>query len=335
MSEEIVIGVDGGGTSTRVAIATASGILLGVGHAGAGNYHDVGTERVSSHIEEALAQAWAVASQPRQQATAAFLGLGSITSEEDRQVVRQIARQLALAPPEQVGVDHDLSVALAGGLAGEPGIVLIAGTGSSSFGCGPDGRAWRAGGWGHTLDDVGSSGWLGLQAMIATVRAFDGRGNSTVLSDQVLEALEIDDIQKIMRRVDGQGMTRREIAALAPLVTKAAAQGDGVALEILTIGVGQLALLPATVARELNLVQQLGTVPIVVTGGLTKAGPVFEDALEAALHEVLPEAVVLSPKFPPVIGAVLRAIELLDGGPSSYVVENLGASHSQCCVQTP
>jgi glucosamine kinase len=330
LKEEIVIGVDGGGTSTRVAIATTSGILLGLGQAGAGNYHDVGVEQVQSHIEQALIQAWAAAGHPQRQAAAAFLGLGSITSEEDRQVVQQIACKLSLA--RLVGVDHDLSVALAGGLAGEPGIVLIAGTGSSSFGCCPDGRTWRAGGWGHTLDDIGSSGWLGLQAMIATVRAFDGRGDSTVLSEQVLEALGIDDIQKIMRRVDGEGMTRREIAGLAPLVTQAAALGDRVAQEILTIGVGQLALLPATVAKQLNLVEIMGTVPIVVTGGLTKAGPVFENALDAALHEVLPEAVVSSPKFQPVIGAVLRAMELLDSGPSSLVVNNLFASHAMCCA---
>jgi N-acetylglucosamine kinase-like BadF-type ATPase len=167
-----------------------------------------------------------------------------------------------------------------------------------------------------------------LQAMIATVRAFDGRGSSTVLSEQVLEALGIDDIQKIMRRVDGEGITRREIAGLAPLVTKAAALGDRVAQEILTIGVGQLALLPATVAKELSLVRSAP--PVVVTGGLTRQGRL--KMRYAALHEALPEVVVSSPRFQPVIGDVLRAIELLDGAPSSLVVDNLMASHAKCCA---
>lgn len=332
MREAIVIGVDGGGTSTRVAVATANGNLLGIGQAGAGNYHDVGAERVQLHIERALVAAWSSAGQTRQQAAAAFLGLGSITSEEDRQVIRRIARELALAPDDKVGVDHDLSIALAGGLGGRAGIVLIAGTGSSSFGRGPDGRTWRAGGWGHTLDDLGSSGWLGLQAMVATVRAFDGRGDSTILSGKVLEALGIDDIQKIMRRVDGEGMTRREIAGLAPLVTNAAATGDPVARQLLTEAAQHLALLPTTVAKKLNLAEQLDAVPLVVTGGLTQAGPEFQVALAAALHEALPQAVVSSPKFQPVIGAVLRAIELLDGGPSSTVIDNLLDSQTKRCA---
>jgi len=323
LAQQIVIGVDGGGTSTRVALATAGGEILGVGSAGAGNYHDVGVDVVRSNIEQALSQAWLVAEAPRRQADAVFLGLGSVASEEDRNTIRLLAEDLSLARDGNIGVDHDLRIALEGGLVGQPGIIVIAGTGASCFGKAGDGRPWRAGGWGPLLDDVGSSGWLGLQSMIAVVRASDGRGKPTVLSSQVLDALEIKELDQILYRVDGIGLTRREMAALAKLVTQAAAEGDVVAQEIIAAGVDELAILIGTVADQLDLPSALGEVPVAVTGGLTKAGAVFLDPLCAAVKRRSPSCKVIEPKLPPVMGAVLIAIQSLGIAPTPEVVSNL------------
>ena len=267
LTKQIVIGVDGGGTSTRVALVTDQGDVLGIGTAGAGNYHDVGIKAVRSNIEQALSQAWLTAGTQRQQADAVFLGLGSIASEDDRNTIRQIAEDLSLARHGNVGVDHDLRVALAGGLVGKPGIILIAGTGASCFGKAEDGRTWRAGGWGPLLDDIGSSGWLGLLSMVAVVRASDGRGESTVLSSRVLDALEIMELDQLLHRVDSVGLTRREMGALAQLVTEAAAEGDLVAQKILAVGADELAILIATVAEQLDLPSALGLIAVLSCTG--------------------------------------------------------------------
>jgi len=330
LTKQIVIGVDGGGTTTRVALATSQGDVLGIGTAGAGNFHDVGVDVVRANIEQALSQAWQVAGEPRRQADAVFMGLGSVASEEDRNTIRQVAEDLSLAYNGNIGVDHDLRVALAGGLIGKPGIILIAGTGASCFGQAESGRAWRSGGWGPLLDDVGSSGWLGLQSMVAVVRASDGRGKSTILSDQVLEALEIKEVDQILHRVDSVGLSRREMGMLAKLVTKAAAEGDVTSQEIIAVGVDELALLIATVADKLDLPSSLGTVPVAVTGGLTKAGEVFLNPLRTAVQHRAPACEVISPSLPPIMGAVLIALQSLGVAPSPEVVSNLKASQTSC-----
>jgi len=330
LTKQIVIGVDGGGTSTRVALATDQGEVLGIGNAGAGNYHDVGVDVVRSNIAKALAEAWSLAGIEQQQADAAFLGLGSVASEADRNTIRQVAKDLSLAKNEKVGVDHDLRVALAGGLIGKPGIILIAGTGSSCFGINGNGDTWRSGGWGPRLDDIGSSGWLGLQSMIAIVRAHDGRGKPTVLSKRVLEALEISEIDQILHRVDGEGLTRREKGTLAKLVTEAAAQGDLVAQDIIAAGTDELGLLIATVANQLGLPESLGTVPVAITGGLTKAGDVFLGPLRQAVQRRSSACEVIEPKLPPVMGAVLLAIQSLGIDTSPEVVNNLANSQAVC-----
>jgi glucosamine kinase len=326
--EPIVIGVDGGGTHLRVVVATGKGEVLGVGRAGSGNYHNVGADQVRSNLELALTQAWTESQLPPQQADAVFLGLGSVTTDEDRATIRDIVREVTLMPRDCIGVDHDLRIALAGGLAGSAGIVLIAGTGSSCYGRNEEGRSWICGGWGHILDDVGGSYWMGLQAVIAATRDFDGRSESTCLRARVAEYLGCVDIRQIMRRVDFEGLTRSEMAALARLTTEAASEGDSVACRIVDHGTDELATLVATVVTKLDLANSIGAnsinqIPVTVTGGLTNAGAVFMGPLEKAIKNRVSQVEVVTPRLPPVLGAIMLAIESLGEVVTSRVLNNL------------
>jgi glucosamine kinase len=323
LKPRIVVGVDGGGTRTRVAVATEEGTVLGTGESGPGNYHDVGIDEVKGSIRQALADAWSASGLTPRPATSAFLGLASIASAEDRQTIQQMACELHLADDDFIGVDHDLRIAMAGGLVGQPGIVLIVGTGSSSYGRSRSGETWRAGGWGPVLDDIGSGGWLGLQSMIAAVRDFDGRGAPTVLTARALKVLQLDDIQQILHRIDAEGLTRKQTASLSRLVLQAACEEDEVARAIIALGASELALMVAAVERKLDLAKELGQVPVAVTGGLTSAGAVMMQPLRAAIESRVPSCRVVEPKLSPVLGGVLLAIDALRLPITSAIVDNL------------
>lgn len=328
MSGQVVIGIDGGGTRLRAAIATSEGELLGSGEAGAGNYHDVGADEVRANIGRAVAQAWSAARRTARRADAIFLGLGSVVTPEDHAVIRSLVRDLGIAADDQIGVDHDLRVALAGGLAGRPGIVLIAGTGSSCYGRNEEGQSWQAGGWGPVLDDPGSSYWLGLQAMIAAVRDHDGRGPATKLRGRIVEALNLSDIREILRRVELEGMKRGEIASLAPIVTETAASGDDVARALIEQGADELAIMVSTVGERLRFTSSLSKVSVVVTGGLTNAGSVFLTPLQRAVHRRIPSAGIVEARLPPVLGGVLLALEQLGVPTIASLVNRLVESSS-------
>lgn len=334
MDKQIVIGIDGGGTRVRAAIARADGQLLGQGEAGTGNYHDVGADVVRDNIGQAVSQAWTAAGQLPRRADAIFLGLGSIVTPEDRDVVRGIVDELGIVNDGRIGVDHDLRVALAGGLAGQPGIVLIAGTGSSCYGRNEQGQNWQAGGWGPILDDPGSSYWLGRQAMIAAIRDFDGRGSTTRLHASVVAALGIGSVREIMRRVELEGMARSEIAALAPLVTTAATEGDEVARSLIERGVDQLALMVATVAERVAFATSSQLIPVVVTGGLTSAGDVFVSPLQRAVQRRAPQTCIVDARMTPALGGVALALGMLDVPLSPQVIAQLAgcnsSSHEVC-----
>src|SRR5690606_12096698 len=110
------------------------------------------------------------------------------------------------------------------------GILLIAGTGSSAWARGVDGRTARAGGWGHLLGDEGSGYALGVAALRAVARAHDGRAPSTDLRDAVLRHANVAAPEALIAWA--ASAAKAEIAALAPCVAEAAAADDAVARAI-------------------------------------------------------------------------------------------------------
>ena len=309
-----VLGIDGGGTKTQAAIADDDGRVRGVGLGGPSNYDDIGAELTRAHIGQAVAAARARAGLEDVPFDAAFLGLAGVVSEHDHRAIRAIAGDLRLAPDERVGVHHDCRIALAGGLSGRPGIVLIAGTGSSCYGVNAAGRDWRAGGWGQLIGDEGSGYWLGVQALRCAVCAYDGRGAATPLESAVQRALGLDDMNAIMHRLYVAGMSRAEIAGLAPLVFAAAQAGDEVALGLVRQAAADLTACVVAVAGRLGFD---GGCEVALVGGLLQRSQLFERALDAALRARLPGCRCTFPELPPVLGAALLALQLL-GVPADH-----------------
>jgi N-acetylglucosamine kinase-like BadF-type ATPase len=302
----IVAGVDGGATSTRALIANEEGSILGYGSAGPSNYDNVGIDAARTNIAAALQTALSQSRLEPDSVRAAFFGMAGVVSATDRDVISRIAAACNLKSPCKIGVDHDIRIALAGGLAGEEGIVLIAGTGSSSYGRRNDGLNHRTG-WGYLLDDLGSGYFLGLQAMIGAIHEADGRGAKTALSEHVREHLDFTDIDDILHILYHDHMSVTEIASLAPDVITCAEAGDSVALQIVSHGAEELARMVEAVATTLKFSSL--PVKIAIVGGLTRSS-FYLNLIKAAIQKRIRDSVIVDPAFPPVVGAVILAMEL-------------------------
>jgi len=309
MQEQLILGIDGGGTSTRVVLASRGGKVLGFGRSGPSNYDDVGIEKTRENIRLAVEQAWNKSGLVRRPADAAFLGMAGVVSDADRSIISEIAASLALASQDFVGIDHDIRIALAGGLALKPGIVLIAGTGSSCYGRNAAGQSCRVGGWGYLLDDGGGSYYLGIEAIKAVVRSGDGRMGPTALTERILSTLGVEEMQDLMHRIYSPGMSRTEIARLSPMVLETAQQGDSVAQKIVRDGQNELALLVEVAAQRLNYTTE--GLSVVAAGGLAHSGNYYKSGLYAAICSHLPGVQIQEPVLSPVFGAALLAIEIL------------------------
>jgi N-acetylglucosamine kinase-like BadF-type ATPase len=251
--------------------------------------------------------------------TSAFAGIAGITTADGRKSFEQLLVNCGLEKA-MVGVDHDIRIALAGGLGGRPGIALIVGTGSSCYGRSTDGRTWQTGGWEALISDEGSAYFLGREAIAAAAKIADGRLPDSPLRSAVFQWLGIGHIAEILPRIHDQGLARSEIAAFAPHVISAAERGDPAALDILDRSVFLLAEMVAANHRRLPT----GPAPdIVITGGLGTAKGLYRGKLETAIHAQLPSAVIHKPLLAPAIGAALLAMEQAGTPAGAELVERL------------
>jgi len=322
MSETVIAaGIDGGATRTRAVLVTGDGTIAGFGSAGPSNYDNIGEKAAGDNLRAAVESARAQSGPwARKPLTSMFLGMAGVVSPADRETVRGMVLAHRLAPPESVSVDHDIRIALAGGLEGREGIVLIAGTGSSTYGRRSDGAHHRTG-WGFLLDDRGSGYFLGLQAMIATVMEADGRGSPTSLGHIVRSRFKFSDIDDILRILYQDRIPVAQIASLAPDVIRVARSGDAVAAEILSDGARELARMVATVAARLRFPG--ATFPVTMTGGLVDQGGHYRDLIRAEIRRSLPDAEIVAPSLPPVMGAALLALAAAGIPHSAALLENL------------
>jgi N-acetylglucosamine kinase-like BadF-type ATPase len=311
LSMRKVLGVDGGGTKTHVVILDEEGRLLAEGTSGPSNYDDVGEDIARENIGRAVDAARASANLPTDPFEAVFFGMAGVVSAQDRQVIHNIAEVLDLAPTDAIAVDHDCRIALAGGLSGRPGIVQIAGTGSSTFGMNAAGEGWRSGGWGHLLADEGSGCWLGIQAMIGAVRSYDGRLPHTPLQERVLSALGLEEMNEIMHKLYVEQLPRSEMARLAPLVIETAREGDPHAQSLLERGCDEMADCVLAVARHLHM--DKGPSELALVGGIFQAGEIVLQPMRTAVRARLPHCQVLLAELPPVLGAGILALERVRG----------------------
>ena len=177
---EHIIGIDGGGTGCRVAIATIEGRRIGEGTSGPANAtSDI--EAAIRHINEALNEAATEARLDDTQiaGAVAHAGVAGVLTQP-------LADQLAAAMPMDTVVTDDAATSLRGGLGTRDGILIALGTGTL-IGQARAGRHRFIGGWGLVLSDQASAGWLGRSLLSEALLCHDGLAPPSDLIRRLLE----------------------------------------------------------------------------------------------------------------------------------------------------
>src|SRR5437588_5602630 len=255
-----VLGIDAGGTKTGCLLADGSGNILAEARAGAANLHSSGELAVEKALHDVMETA--LGDRPIRPA-AVCVGIAGVDREEEASAVRAIMRRLGYK--SGVVVVNDALIALAAGAGDAPGIVIVAGTGSIVYGRNAQEEAARAGGWGHILGDEGSGYWIGREALTAVMRAVDGRGPATRLTDDVVAHFNIADTSHLPRIVYDREVPRMSVAALGPIVQRASELGDAVATHLLERAAEELVLAARSVATKLEM--RGDEFPFVLAGG--------------------------------------------------------------------
>ncbi len=301
---EVVIGIDVGGTKTVCRLANHDGQVLAESLGPGANLQSTGELQAEKVLHQVIVD---VTRQTPQWPAVVCLGMAGVDRPGDAAVVRNILYRLV--PRSQVVVVNDALIALEAGLAGAPGVVIIAGTGSIAYGRNREGLAARAGGWGYVLGDEGSGYWLGRQALRAVVRSADGRGPYTSMTPLVLEHFGASRPQELVKAIYAGTFQPSTVAAIASLVDASADEGDATALQLLDTGARELGLAARSVCDAISLPHG----PVLLAGGIFKVAPRMRQRVVAHLTGRRQGMVVTPLQEAPVAGATWLACAALRG----------------------
>jgi N-acetylglucosamine kinase-like BadF-type ATPase len=302
-----VLGIDAGGTKTVCLLADDQGHVIAEARRGGANLQAVGELQVEKVLHDVMEGAIG----DRDIVPAAVcLGIAGVDRPDDSQIACAIMKRIGYKA--RVLVVNDALVALEAGVPGQPGVVVISGTGSISYGRNAHDQAARAGGWGYVLGDEGSGYWIGRAALRAVLREADRRGPKTALSGLLLEYFGIAQAQGLIHEVYHMDLKPAAIGSLAQCVQAAFSQGDPVAIGILRGAVDELEASALSVARRLDLVGEPFT--FILSGGIFRAVPWLEQELSRRLPVASPRSAVRLLDCEPAAGAVALALQEARGG---------------------
>ena len=299
------IGVDGGASKTAAVVADENGAVLGSGLAGGSNHLRVGIEEATRNVERAVNKALVEAGIAIRNVEYAYCGIAGSDHPVHRQRVIDSLR--IFFPHGNFIVDTDARIALTGAVGFGAGVVVIAGTGSVAFGRNAGREESRAGGWGPTLGDEGSGFWIAREGLSAIVRAHDGRGFATKMTNLLCDEYDMCSPEELPRFVYATTTQADDIARYGKLVVEAALAGDDVSRDILLRGGSELAECVLAVARKLHMTDT--EFPVAYVGGAFNAGDALLNPMRLRLNRDAPGATLIPPQKAPVEGAAMMAME--------------------------
>src|SRR6185436_16069611 len=265
----IVVGVDGGGTGTRAVIMDDTQRVLGQGQSGPSNPSRVGIAKAAMTVREAIDRACAEAAVHRDDIAIATVGLAGVRRRDIHQCTVEKLNE-CLKEIRSIELLPDGEIALFGATNGEPGLVVIAGTGSICCGRNRQGKKTCAGGWGPIVGDEGGASWIARKALQAVAHGADGRGPATAVTNAALKYFRVQNADDLSTAIYSPTMTNDRLAGFAREVVRTARAGDAVAVEILEDAGRELAAAAIAVIKKLRMEKDEFRVACV--GGVYGAG---------------------------------------------------------------
>jgi N-acetylglucosamine kinase-like BadF-type ATPase len=295
------LGIDGGGTKTTCAAGDETRVLAAA-TAGPSNVVRVGEAQARKSLHQAVHQACAASGITPERVARTCIGGSGAARPELAAMVHGILAQILSTPIDVVG---DMEIALQAAFGDEPGVIVIAGTGSIAYGRDKSGKTVRAGGWGFEIGDEGSAHWIGRAAVSVVLRASDREGESAAssgLAQALCKAWGVSTLSDLARAANS--VPPPDFAALFRGVV---ASQDELAREVLNRAGRELAEVATVVIRRLFHEDDQAPVPVAMIGGVFRHAAVVREAFYNELQTLAPRTRVMRQVVEPVEGALRMA----------------------------
>ncbi|MDQ0898867.1 N-acetylglucosamine kinase [Paenibacillus sp. V4I7] len=312
------LAVDGGGTKSLCYFFDEQGQIRGQGRSGSCNYQGVGKEAAVRELIHAIRNALedgklvgnGEVGETELETDCAALGIAGLDTEYDRRIILALveeALQHLRIRAKRLIIENDGFAALLGATNGQPGILMIAGTGSIVYGVNDQGVVARAGGWGHRVGDEGSGYWIGKQAIIHILKTMDGRVAPNKLAEHVLPYLDLKDPEDLFNWTYNSSYTVEKVAELSSLVSQAHTQGDQVAQSIMIQAAEQLFTCAKAVIERINLYRQ--PFQIILQGGVLQNNVFVRDYVTNQFNTFAPSGQIENKNKEPIYGMMALALD--------------------------
>ena len=258
MTAPLLLAVNSGGSKTDACIAridsNSEPVIIGRAQAAPTNLNMQGVEEVSSQLLVVIRKAMAETGQPDLRFERVIVALAGGGNPRQCQ---QVEEKLACLQCDSihVGCDAEFILAIAEALAPEDcaAVGIIVGTGAVAFGRDPKSvEIRRAGGWGPVIGDDGSGFWIGRAAVRSILQMSDDQQPMPELASAFFDATGAMSARDLVSKIHECGQPATKLATMAPLVIKAADEGDATAREILVEAAICIGLLIGQISDKLE-----------------------------------------------------------------------------------
>ncbi|MCL2078888.1 MAG: hypothetical protein FWH17_03490 [Oscillospiraceae bacterium] len=312
--KRFILGVDGGGTKSHLAVFDEHGTLAGAAVYGSLNHEgmDGSFAELEEKLFELLPRVLGDAGISAKDIAFAVLGLAGVDTPPQAQIISKMIDAQGI---RDYIVCNDAILGVPAGCPGGSGICAINGTGFKLAAIDRGGTVFDTCGLGAYTDDRGGGTWYGERVCGEVYNEIYKLGRPTIMRDMLFKLLGIsrrEDYSQAISRIYYAESELYNSPALNGMVFEAAALGDDAALDILSESAAQYAGAISRLAMDMDFSPDL---PLYVT----LAGSVFVKQPVKILHEMIERQVAkalfgrqvryICLDAPPVAGAVLWAAE--------------------------
>lgn len=307
------LGFDGGGTKTECVLVDESGAVTSRSISGASNPLRIGFDRAYSSLTTAATATLAAARLRPTDIAAVCAGMAGAGRSGVAERLSAFFRETFTN--SFVHVTSDLEVALEAAAGSAPGVILIAGTGSSAFGRNAAGETARTGGYGPWIGDKGSAYDIGRRAIASVLRLRDRGTAMPILGEQLLSAAGSASWDELIELVAVD--PDRVFPRVFPVIVEASDAGESFAQDMLLDAAKSLAEIVSILIRRLKMEHE--SFPLAKTGGVFEHSTLLSAKVDEVLHTVAPGARIARLEVSAAVGAARLALRLAAGlGSSGY-----------------
>lgn len=296
----IFIGVDGGGTKTKLMMYEDNTKLSEV-IVGPSMIDKMFLETSLENIQQGLDLLYRNTYVDKEIGSI-FFGLSGNANEENISSFKTLLSHPKITENTIVTIANDMDIAFEAACSGRPSIAFIIGTGAVAYAKNENGHSHRVSGVNFYEGDLGSGYDIGLSSLKALSKSFDGRSEKTPFTIYLENRYKIKTYNDLSKLFFDYVPNRTKTASLARTAYMFLEQGDQTAVEIFKRAASDVAQMVKAIERNVDLKNK----EIGVIGGLGNQ-PLYLQLIKDSIHSFNKEYVIHTADMDPCDGAIRLA----------------------------